>query len=148
MKRYEVLDISGDAGIRAFGMSPDELFAHAALGMYSLIVDPATVLPSERIEVSVRHALLDGLLLAWLNELIYRFDIRGFLAREIAVTISSSTEEGIGEDRRYLLVASLSGEDFDPKRHRGRLLLKAATYHNLKVEQRDGNWTAEVIFDV
>ena len=148
MKKYEVIDISGDAGIRAFGGSPGELLANAALGMYSLIVDPQTVRATGHIEVSVRHASLDGLLLAWLNELIYRFDVDGFLARDIVVTTSSSTKKADAEDREYLLGASLSGENFDPERHRGKLLVKAATYHNLKVQQNDDYWTAEVIFDI
>jgi SHS2 domain-containing protein len=42
----------------------------------------------------------------------------------------------------------LSGEYFDPAKHQGRLLLKAATYHNLKVVDENGRWTAEIIFDV
>ena len=148
MKKYEVIDISGDAGIRAFGRSSGELLANAALGMYSLIVDPQTVRATGHIEVTVRHASLDGLLLAWLNELIYRFDVHGFLARDIVVMTSSSTKKADAEDREYLLGASLSGENFDPERHQGKLLVKAATYHNLKVEQNDDYWTAEVIFDI
>jgi SHS2 domain-containing protein len=148
MKKYETIDISGDAGIRAFGMSPGELFANAALGMYSLIVDPETVHATEHIEVSVRHASFDGLLLAWLNELIFRFDVRGFLAKEIRVTISSSTKEVEAEERGYLLSAFLSGESFDPERHKGKLLVKAATYHNLKVGRHNARWIAEVIFDI
>ncbi|MDA8105079.1 MAG: archease [Nitrospiraceae bacterium] len=148
MKKYEAIDISGDAGIRAFGRSPGELFVNAALGMYSLIVDAETVLATGHIEVTVRHASLDGLLVAWLNELIFRFDVHGFLARDIVVIAFSSTKKADAEDREYLLAASLSGESFDPERHQGKLLVKAATYHNLKVEHRDGDWTAEVIFDI
>jgi SHS2 domain-containing protein len=148
MKNYEAIDISGDAGIRAFGDTSAELFANAALGMYSLMADPESVRATENIEVSVRHKALDGLLLAWLNELIYRFDVHGFLAREIVVTISPSPRETEAGDREYLFGASLSGENFDPERHRGKLLVKAATYHNLKVEQKGTRWVAEVIFDI
>jgi SHS2 domain-containing protein len=148
MKQYEAIDISGDAGIRAYGGSPAELFVNAALGMYGLIVDPETVRAMEHIEVSVRHRSLDGLLVAWLNELIYRFDVQGFLAREIVVTTFPSTKEVDAQDREYFLGASLSGENFDPERHQGKLLIKAATYHNLKVEQNEDSWIAEVIFDI
>ncbi len=40
MKRFELIDISGDAGIRVFGESLEDLFLNAAAGMYSLITDP------------------------------------------------------------------------------------------------------------
>jgi SHS2 domain-containing protein len=148
MKRYEVLDISGDAGVRAFGVSPPVLLVNAALAMYSLIVDPHTVRAIKQVEVRVRHESLDGLLLAWLNELVYRFDVEGFLAREITVTTFSSPGRDDSENHEYFLGASLSGEDFDLERHQGKLLLKAATYHNLKVVQSNGIWTAEIIFDI
>ncbi|MDA8432011.1 MAG: archease [Nitrospiraceae bacterium] len=144
MKRYEAVDISGDAGVRAFGKSAGELFANAALGMCSLIADPETVRPEERLEISLRRGSLGGLLVAWLNELIFLFDARGFLARDITAAVSPSP--GGGED--FFLTASVSGEHFDPERHRGKLLLKAATYHRLKVEQKEDFWTAEVIFDI
>lgn len=148
MEQYEVLDISGDAGIRAFGRSPEELFVNAALGMYSLIVDPETVLPKERIEIPLRHESFEGLLVAWLNELIFRFDARGFLGREIAIEELSAPNEAAFGGADYVLQAFVAGEPWDADRHRGNLLLKAATYHNLKVEQQNGLWTAEIIFDI
>jgi SHS2 domain-containing protein len=148
MRPYEFLDISGDAGIRAFGDTPGELFVNAALGMYSLTIDPDTVRKSDTIEVSLTHQSLEGLLVSWLNELIFRFDAHGFIGKEIAITEPPSAKELKGVDREYSMSASVSGEPFDPERHKGKLLVKAATYHRLKVENKDGRWTAEVIFDI
>jgi SHS2 domain-containing protein len=36
----------------------------------------------------------------------------------------------------------------DPLRHRARLIVKAATYHQLKIERRGGLWVAEVYLDI
>ena len=44
MKQFEILDISGDAGLRAFGRDLPELFVNAATGMYSLITDLQNIL--------------------------------------------------------------------------------------------------------
>jgi len=44
--------------------------------------------------------------------------------------------------------ARVSGEDFDPERHEKRLLIKAATYHRLSIEEEEGQWVAEIIFDI
>ncbi len=148
MKRFEVLDISGDAGIRAFGSTPEELFVNAALAMSSLVIDPDTVKSREKIEISLRHSSLEGLVVSWLNELVFWFDAYGFMAGEIAVTAFRFPGEAPVDTREYSLTALLSGERFDPERHAGKLLIKAATYHRLKVEQAGGQWSAEVIFDI
>jgi SHS2 domain-containing protein len=148
MRQYEFLDISGDAGIRAFGNTAEELFLNAAIGMYSLIADLEAVGRNNTIEVSIRHDSAEGLLVAWLNELIFHFDAHGFIGKEIVITeppCGKDISEGV---REYAMTASVSGEHFDPKRHKGKLLLKAATYHKLKIEHRGGCWTAEVVFDI
>ena len=44
--------------------------------------------------------------------------------------------------------AVLSGEEFDPERHESRLLIKAATYHRLKVEKSNDTWQIDVVFDI
>jgi SHS2 domain-containing protein len=135
---YEYLDISGDAGIRATGESLEEVFINAALGMYGLVTDLDSVREERTIRAAVRSHSMEGLLVGWLNELIFQLDTHGFIGRK--VNILKMGEESVS--------AEISGEDFDPERHERRLLLKAATYHDLKIEQAGGNWTAEVIFDI
>lgn len=138
MKRYELIDISGDAGIRAFGKSLDDLFLSAAAGMYSLIADPGSVIPQKSIEVKAEGTSSEGLLVSWLNELIFHFDTYGFIGREIHIHELNDT----------LIRATVTGEDFAPERHGRGLLIKAATYHKLKIERKEDHWEADVIFDI
>jgi SHS2 domain-containing protein len=138
MKQFETIDISGDAGLRAFGKDLPELFANAGIGMYSLMTDLSGFSEEKSIEVIAESETLDGLFIAWLNELIFRFDTYGFVGRRIDI-------KTIQENR---IEATISGEEFDPGRHEGKLLIKAATYHRLKVEKKDDHWEAEVIFDI
>lgn len=145
---YESLDISGDAGIRAFGRTAEELFVNAALGMYDLIIDMEGIRKTETVEISLTHDSPDGLLVSWLNELIFRFDAHGFIAKEIIINEFLFGGDIKGNGPAYSIKASLSGEYFDPARHQGKLLLKAATYHKLKIENEKGRWTAEIIFDI
>jgi SHS2 domain-containing protein len=42
----------------------------------------------------------------------------------------------------------LKGGTFDPERHSSKLVIKAATYHRLKVEKLEDGYLAEVIFDI
>jgi len=137
MKTFDVLDISGDAGLRAYGQTLQELFVNAAMGMYSLITDPEAIREERDITVDIESLSLDGLLVAWLNELIFHFDAYGFIGSRIVITEITHT-----------LKAIVSGEDFDPERHERRLLIKAATYHMLKIGKEDDQWSVNIIFDI
>jgi SHS2 domain-containing protein len=46
------------------------------------------------------------------------------------------------------LEATVAGERFDPSRHETQPEVKAVTRHELVVEQTEGRWRAEVLFDV
>ena len=135
---YEALDISGDAGIRATGGSPEETFAAAATGMYSLVTDLSKVEEKETVEAQAEADSLEGLLVNFLNELVFRLDAYGFIGRRVEIT-----EFGPGRIR-----AVVHGEAFERGRHTSGLLIKAATWHGLKVGKKNGLWGAEVIFDI
>ena len=138
MERFTVLDISGDVGLTAFGGSLQEGFVNAAIGMYSLITGLDAVALTKTIEVSVENQSPDGLLVSWLNELIFHFDTYGFIGKKI--DIKEFSEKRIS--------ARIAGEEFDPERHEGKLLIKAATYHQLRMEKKDEQWEISVVFDI
>jgi SHS2 domain-containing protein len=138
MERFNVIDISGDVGLTAFGGSLQEAFVNAAIGMYSLMTGLDAVALTKTIDVSVENQSPDGLLVSWLNELIFHFDTYGFIGKKI--DIKEFSEKRIS--------ARIAGEEFDPERHEGKLLIKAATYHQLKIEKKDERWEISVIFDI
>ncbi|MGD0884553.1 MAG: archease [Thermodesulfovibrionales bacterium] len=138
MAGFEVIDISGDAGIKAYGKTLEEAFINAALGMYSLITDLEGIDEKRTLTVEVESHSREGLLVSWLNELIFHFDTYGFIGKSIRV----------GPLKNNRIEAALSGEDFDPERHERRLLVKAATYHAVRIEEIRGVWELDVIFDI
>jgi SHS2 domain-containing protein len=138
MRQFEIMDISGDVGIKAFGGSIEEVFKNSAVGMYSLITDLKGVKERKTINISSESNSLEGLLVSWLNELIFHFDAYNFIGKDIVILEMS--------DRK--LKANVKGEEFDAERHERKLLIKAATYHRLKVEKVRDGWEAEVIFDI
>jgi len=154
MKNFEVLDISGDVGLKAFGKNLKETFINVAIGMYSLITNLEEIRGRKLIDVSVQGDSMEGLLVSWLNELIFYFDAYGFIGKEIVMneftpSLASPPSEGRecgGVGCR--LKATVSGEEFDPDRHESKLLIKAATYHRLKVEKTNAEWEINVIFDI
>ncbi len=153
MRRFDVIDISGDAGIRVYGDTIEGLFVAAAEGMYSLVTDLDDVRLVREVLFHVKSHSLEGLLVSWLNELIFYFDTYGFIGKEIVITeiipsVTVPPQEGGLEEGEYALKGTVYGEDFDPERHDRRLLIKAATYHQLRISKEDGLWSANIIFDI
>jgi SHS2 domain-containing protein len=147
-KVFKIIDISGDIGLQASGESIAETFIHAALGMYSLITNLDIIERKRKISVTVKSTSLDGLLVTWLNELIYHFDAYGFVGKEIIMNEFRPEAESLARARTFRLKASITGEEFNAEKHESKLLVKAATYHQLKIEKIHKRWLANVIFDI
>jgi SHS2 domain-containing protein len=138
MNKFEIIDVSGDIGIRAYGKNLEQVFINSALGMYNLITDIEKVEEKKTIKISLENHSLESLLVLWLNELIFQFDTYGFIGKEIIIKkINNNTVNAV-----------VSGEEFDPGKHERKLLIKAATYHKLKIEKNNDEWKAEIIFDI
>ena len=135
---FEVLEHPADIGFRAFGGTLPELFAHAALAMLSIADDPAAAAPKQEYPLAVESGDRESLLVDWLNEVLYWFDGKRITFRDFRVT----------QFRETAIEAVGVGEPRDPLRHRARLIVKAVTYHQLKIERRGGWWVAEVYLDI
>lgn len=140
MKKYELLDISGDVGLKIWGKTLEELFENAAEGMYSLITNARQIKEKKTIDFVTESSSLESLFVSWLNELIFHFDTYGFIGKAIKIDSLSLS--------KYRLNASVSGEDYNPQKHESKLLIKAATYHNLRIEKTGDIYKAEIIFDI
>lgn len=138
MDEFEVIEHTADVGIAVRASTLPQLFQVAAEGMFSFVIDPASVENRAWVIRKVEADDLEGLLTAWLNDLLVVLNADGFLPKVFVVD----------EVNEHRLRATIHGEPVDPTRHRFRLDVKAATYHMLKVERTDSGWSARVIFDV
>lgn len=134
---YEIIEHTADVGIIAHGRSLEELFANAATGMFQFLIEPGAVRPVQRRPMVVEAEDLEGLLVAWLNDLLVLLNADAFIPSAFDIQELS--------DRR--LAADVAGEPVDPARHRFRLDVKAATYHQLRIS-KNNHWHAQIIFDV
>lgn len=136
------LDHTADVGAEITAASLEELFAEAATALLETIVDPGTVRPSLHRSFELAAPDLETLLVDWLGELVYVFEVDRQLFADAEVTVN----EGEAGPR---LAAVARGEPYDPDRHPVRVLVKAVTHHALEVACRpDGTWFARVIFDI
>lgn len=135
---FEILEHPADIGFRAFGFNLPDLFANAALALLSIAGDPAAAEPRQEYHLAVESGDRESLLVDWLSEVLYWWDGKRVAFREFRI--------GNFTDRS--LEAVVLGEPREAERHRAKLIVKAVTYHQLKIEQAGGGWIAEVYLDI
>ena len=135
-KKFETVNHTADVGIIAYGKTPGDLFENAAFGMFSLITDIEKV--SEKILISVSIDAHDNeeLLITFLNELLYYYSTKKVLFKRFDILKISETH----------IDANISGEQISG--HEISNDIKAATYHNLKIEKTTAGYKTQIIFDV
>ncbi|MCK9614967.1 MAG: archease [Candidatus Omnitrophica bacterium] len=141
MKKYEILEHTADIRARIFSKTQEDLFVNSAICLFELLTDKK--LKADKIKsVELEASKLEDLLILWLNELISIFYADKFFPVEYKISI----KEFSGTKK---LFAEIKGQDFNPYDSKSiKSEIKAATYHNLKIEEDRNGFIAEIIFDV
>ncbi len=129
---------TADLGLHIWGRDPAEIFAHAAQALVATLTDRRRLRRRESRNIIVEAPDQEALLVAWLNHLLYLYDLDGFLGREFHI-LELSPES---------LKALARGDIFDPERHIGKTAVKAATFHRLAIAPQADGWQATVILDL
>ena len=135
---FEVLEHTADVGVRVYGWSFAELLKCAALALMSLITNRESVKPDEEVAFEVEAETGEELLIKMLNEILYIHEVRKMVFADAEIELADGCK----------LRGRLRGEKTDVSRHELLLDIKAATYHNLKIERVNDRFMAEIIFDI
>jgi SHS2 domain-containing protein len=134
--RFEVLEHTADVGLRITAETREAILETAGEGLATL-EDAWFPGEGDEREVVVEASDMPGLLVAWLDELLYLRDAEDVVFGGFAV-------EQAGDGRLRARVRTAPRGD--------RVLesagIKAATYHGLRFEATNGGWTADVYLDV
>ncbi len=131
---FEILEHPADIGFRAFGGNLAELFGNAALAMLSIADEPAAVSPRTEYPLRAEGGDYESLLVDWLSEVLFWFDARHVGFHRFEVT--------------RIDPARLEATGFGEPGHAAKLIVKAVTWHQLRVEKTAGGWVAEVYLDI
>lgn len=127
-------DHRGEVQLRLEAATREALYAEAARALAALTAERLVGEPGppERVEVEARDA--DALLVAWLDELIYRSEINRCVYPDVRVL--AVTDTALCAELRGRAVGAL------------RTAVKAATFHRVHVRCAGGRWTGRVVLDV
>lgn len=137
-KKYRILSRSSDLLIKVFGRAQAELFANSAFALFDLITDIEKVEVRERLPLEVEGVNRDDLMVNWMRELLYLYQVSGYLLKEFQVE----------EAREDYVRGVVCGEKFDPDRHDIQRDIRAVAYHQSRMDKTGDQWTAQVIFEL
>ena len=133
---YQILEHKADIKIKIFGKTLEELFKNAALAMAQILKrDPKLRIHpnASKEKMKIKSLGREILLVDFLNEILARSQINKCLYRVSSFKIQDSSIEAE--------LISYPVESFDED-------IKAATYHDLKISQKDGRFEVVILFDI
>ena len=135
---YTLLDHTADLGIRTWGADLKKLFENAGMALMDVLirgVSPKRALPTK---ISLTGEDLSDLMVRWLGEILYLLDGETRVVTSIRIV----------DIRPTGLDADLETVPFDPELHEILNEIKAVTYHQIEVAEKENRWEAQVIFDL
>lgn len=158
---YEPVDHTADLAYVARGRSLPELFENAALGMVEFLYDRERVRDETGQQFELAAPDLEELLVAWLQEILYRWQMQQAAYRDFhvdcveaaAAAETSSLPGDVANELapplpRASIRARARGEAWDPARHEAFTEIKAVTYHGLEIVRETSEDGHEDIFRV
>jgi SHS2 domain-containing protein len=138
---FTFVDHTADVAVRLRGATIDDLFAAAAGALTAAITVPEAVAPRRSFTVALEASDVELLLVDWVGELLYRFETEQLLVATAQARVAE-------KDGRWRVDAEISGETRDPARHPIKVLVKAATFHGLRIERGPNGYETLLIFDI
>ena len=137
-KNYEIFEHTADIGVRIKGEDLKDLFKNAGLAVFLISARKQYTVSKEhpKLNINLQAQDIQELFVNWLNEIISLAAVNCLVFHNII----------INKLQDNCLEAVVIGSDVG--NYKINTEIKAATHHQLKLEEVEGGWQAEVIFDV
>lgn len=134
--------------MHAWGPTLAASYAQAALALYHYMCPDASGLAAPLQQTcTVAGSDLEELLVAWLDELLFRFQTPPYLVAS-RVRVESLSATIVDGREEYRLTANIQGDGYDRRLHRAGTEVKAITSSNLRIQSTRPTHDIYVIFDI
>ncbi|MCD6512650.1 MAG: archease [Thermoplasmata archaeon] len=135
---FRIIEHTADIGIEAHGESIEEAFEEAARGMFHIITDGGKIDSVVEREIEIKREMdMEQLLVDWLSELLYLFDVEHLVFGDFDVKIDDEMLHGVAR-----------GEKYSREKHGYGMEIKAVTYHMLEIKRDKKGYIIKVLFDI
>lgn len=136
MSPFEIIGTTADAGIRVAADGVEDFFNDAAKGMFAVMFDSEIEgWPAEH-EITLESPGIESLLIDWLCELLYLFEVKHFIFKSAEFAELNDTT----------LKCKAAGTVYS-----GNIIgteIKAVTHHLLEIGESGGRYETTIIFDL
>jgi len=137
-KLYRIIDHTADMGFEVKGDSKEKVFETAARAFFEIMWVTKDRRESKPEIIEVTGSDIKELMVNFLEEFLYLYDAKGLICTDINVEKVSKTK----------LNAIAWLKPFVEKQNREILGVKAVTYHQLYIGEKNGRWTARIFLDI
>jgi SHS2 domain-containing protein len=133
---FEELPHTADIRIRVKAESLEALFSESAVAMMKIMYgvnEPGTVQRT----ISIEADEVENLMMDFLSEVLFLSEVDDLVFSSAEVSLSGNH-----------LQATLSGEPFDPGKHRAGTEIKGVSYSGLRILKEDPGYVLDILFDV
>jgi SHS2 domain-containing protein len=139
--RFEIVEdlASADFIFDAYGQTLEDLFKACATACFTAMTEIEPVEP-----IKEYNLMVDG---EDLNELLYNYIAELIYLKDTEKSFFSYFEIHIAEDKKSLS-SVVRGEPIDYDKHVIKTDVKAVTYHDLNITERNGEYVTRMVLDL
>jgi SHS2 domain-containing protein len=160
---HKTFEHTADVGVMGNGKTVDDAFAECGVAMFSIMAPINSIEPKKAMKFKAKSNSLEGLLVAFLNELLYMKDTKKMLYSKIRARIifpkfvdekamnseiSTNTEKKDSLEKKEFIVESIAFGSKMSEIKEMKTEVKAATLSEVFVGKEKGLWVAKCIVDV
>lgn len=141
MKKYEYLPHTADTKFLAYGKTLEEAFGNAALAMMNVMVEPKSVKAATAKKITAEGDDIKALLYNFLEEFLIIMDSKNLFlttVKDLAITHRNGG---------YRLTATALGDDAGKYQTIGPQV-KAITYNDMRIEEKEGECKIQAVVDI
>ncbi len=135
---YRIIEHTADTGFEVSGSTKKQVFESAAKALFDMMWQVEALQDIKPENIEIKGSDLEELLVNFLEEFLYLYDAKGLVCT--GVQVESLTAEKV--------CARVRLQKFDEARDQELLGVKAVTYHQLFIGEKDGKWQAQVFLDI
>jgi SHS2 domain-containing protein len=138
--KYEYINHTADLKVRAYGKTLEEAFANVAIGGFDFLTDTTKIKKKIEKKISIKSKRIEALLYDFLEELLFLLDTESFI-------ISGFKGMKIKQAKdNFELTGVAQGDNYKKYEIKGDI--KAITYSEMKIEQKNNQVIIQLVFDI
>ena len=138
--KYEYLKHTADLKVRAYGKTLEEAFANAAIGGFDFLTDTTKIKKKTAKKISIKSKRLEALLYDFIEQLLFLLDTESFIISDFKdIKIKQAKD-------KFELKCIALGDSYKNYEIKGDI--KAITYSEMKIEQKNNQIIIQLVFDI